>query len=259
MSGRKAGGVRSDSGTAASDIGLLYVGLDYRPNNNFVVGLLAQADWARNEDADDSVSARGRGWMIGPYLVARLHQNLIFDGRLAWGLSNNSVDPLGIYRDTFKGERWLAKAQLTGEFSTGMFDILPQVGVIYFEERQKAYTGSLGITIPSQTVSSGRVMFGPRTATSINTPGGATIAPYVSLKGVWNFDKTEFIDLDTGLAGSGSERLRARAEVGLNVALPDGTTVRSDAFYEGIGTKQDRTYGISIRVSVPLQTSFTPH
>ena len=34
----------------------------------------------------------GNGWMIGPYLSARIHDNIYLDLRAAWGRSSNDVD-----------------------------------------------------------------------------------------------------------------------------------------------------------------------
>ncbi|MEO1161269.1 MAG: hypothetical protein AAFW74_12590 [Pseudomonadota bacterium] len=46
--------------------------------------------------------------------------------------------------------RWLAKGQLTGDFNYNSFQTSPFVCVIYFEERQKVYVDSLGISIRQQ-------------------------------------------------------------------------------------------------------------
>ena len=52
--------------------------------------------------------------MAGPYVSARLGPNLYFTGRAAWGISENEVDPFGLYTDDFSTDRWLASAELTG-------------------------------------------------------------------------------------------------------------------------------------------------
>ena len=129
---------RVDNDTTRNDIGLLYVGADYRFGPDLVVGLLTQFDWTDEKDAAQNIAADGRGWMAGPYVVTRLNRNLIFDGRVAWGLSDNKVNPLGLYSDSFDGQRWLAKGQFTGDFRYGAVHLAPHVAVIYFEEKQKA-------------------------------------------------------------------------------------------------------------------------
>ena len=241
---------RSDNGRAAQDLGLLYIGADYRVASNMVVGVLAQFDWAA--DDNDSYAAKGRGWMIGPYIAARLHDNLVFDGRVAWGKSNNEVSPTATYRDDVRATRWLAKAQLTGDADFGGLKIQPHAGIIYFTVTHDAYTDGLAIDIPSQRIKLGRVTFGPKVATTLTRPDGTTIAPYVTVKGIWDFDKADIVDLDTGLAPSGASDLRARVEGGFTVATPLGTSLTGEGFFDGIGDSRARAYGGHLRLTMPL-------
>jgi predicted regulator of Ras-like GTPase activity (Roadblock/LC7/MglB family) len=58
----------------------------------------------------------GNGWMVGPYVGIQLSKNLIFDARAAWGQSDNQVNPIGLYTDSFSTDRMLARANLTGNW-----------------------------------------------------------------------------------------------------------------------------------------------
>ena len=84
-------------------------------------------------------NADGRGWMAGPYVSARLTQNLYFDARALWGRSSNHIDPLGAYTDSFEGNRALASAKLTGRWAFGGLTFQPSAELIYFTEEQEAY------------------------------------------------------------------------------------------------------------------------
>ncbi|MEM7749096.1 MAG: hypothetical protein AAF346_12625, partial [Pseudomonadota bacterium] len=68
---------KTDNDTADSTLGLLYVGADYRFSQSLVVGLLGQFDWSGEEDNAVSADIDGRGWMLGPYMAARLHKNIL--------------------------------------------------------------------------------------------------------------------------------------------------------------------------------------
>jgi outer membrane autotransporter protein len=240
-----------DDETRESDIGLLYVGADYLINPDFLVGFLAQFDWMDQKDTTEDIAVDGVGWMAGPYVVARLHQNLLFDGRVAWGQSDNDVNPLGLYTDDFDTDRWLAKAQLTGDFRRGDWRFSPFVRAIYFEEHQKAYTDSLGTPIPSQTVSLGRVTFGPEVSYVFRTDT-MEVEPRIGIQGIWDFDKAEIVDLSSGLAAGSSADLRARIEGGLAFRLANGASLTADAFYDGVGVDDLDMYGGSVKVRVPL-------
>ena len=173
-------------------------------------------------------------------------------GRAAWGQSENDVNPFGTYTDQFDTTRWLLRGQLTGDFQAGNWHLAPHIGVLYFEEEQNSYIDSLNIFIPSQTISLGRLTFGPKISTRIETPDGRIISPHLSLKGIWDFDKAEVVDLDTGLAAGSSEDLRARLEGGLYVIMSNGWSINGEGFYDGIGVDDLEAFGGSVKLTVPL-------
>ncbi|MBU2149303.1 MAG: autotransporter domain-containing protein [Alphaproteobacteria bacterium] len=240
-----------DDETRESEFGLLYFGADYLINPSFLVGFLAQLDWMNEKDTIEGVAADGLGWMAGPYVVARLHQNVLFDGRVAWGQSANHVDPLGLYTDDFDTDRWLARGQLTGDFEKGNWRFSPQLSTIYFAETQKGYSDSLGNIIPGQTVSLGRLTFGPEVSYSFEH-NGMELEPSFAVKGIWDFDKAGIVDLTTGLPAGSGAALRARVEGGLSLRNANGFAVTGEAFYDGIGADGFESYGAAVRVKLPL-------
>ncbi|MGI9405263.1 MAG: Ig-like domain-containing protein [Hyphomicrobiaceae bacterium] len=235
-----------------NDLGSLSVGVDYTFGSSLVVGLLGQFDWTDESDRQAQFDARGFGWMVGPYLVHRLHDNLIFDGRVAIGRSDNEVSPYATYTDSFEGERWLAKGQLTGDFRFGAINVAPHVGVIYFEERQKAFTDHNGVAIDSQTARLGRLTFGPQVSSRYVAANGTVITPSLGVRGIWDFTKTGLVDLETG-ARLGEQDLRGRVDLGLSVALPNGISVAGKGFYDGVGADDFESYGGNLAVKIPLQ------
>ncbi len=243
---------RVDDDTAKSDFGLLYVGADYRFRDGLVVGLIAQFDRTDEEDDANDYAIEGKGWMVGPYVVARLSANLIFDARAAWGKSNNEVSPYNTYTDDFDGQRKLLRGRLTGDFSFGGVHVAPHIGVIYFSEEQKAYTDSNGYAIGAQTVELGRLTFGPKFSTAFKRSDGVTIAPFVAINGIWDFKRTDQVDIDTGFAVTGSDKFRARTEAGLSIRLPQGVAITGEGFYDGIGADGYNAYGGSLKVGVPF-------
>ncbi len=244
------GTTKADQGR--QDLGLLYIGADYRLSPGLVFGVLAQFDWSNEEDAVEKISAKGFGWMVGPYLVARLDKNLIFDTRIAWGQSTNKINPLGVYEDEFKTNRWLARARLTGNFDVGGFNFTPHVGILYFEEQQKAYVDSLGTYIPGQTINLGRVTFGPKVSFRVEGPDNMVLVPHFGVTGIWDFEKAEIVDLETGFATNAGSDLRVRVEGGLRIEFPNNWDVQARGFADGIGTDDSETYGGSIRLRIPL-------
>jgi len=117
------------NGNADGDFDILYVGADIPLTTNLLVGILGQFDWAKEHTKLDGSSAEGNGWMVGPYLSARIDEHLFFDWRAAWGQSDNKVNPIGTYTDHFDTDRWLTTARLTGNWTSGNLAADPVRGV----------------------------------------------------------------------------------------------------------------------------------
>ncbi len=233
-----------------SDIGLLHVGADYLVTLSLLVGVLAQVDVTNEKDSSVGSSVDGAGWMAGPYIVARLHENVLFDARVAWGQSFNDISPLGTYRDSFNTERWLAKAQLTGDFRAGNWTFAPHAGVIYFEDAQEGYTDSLGVAIPGQTATLGRVTFGPKVGYRVSGEGRSSIEPFLGVEGIWDFDVAKTVDPTTGIVAS-SDDLRARVEAGVTAVFKHWS-ISGEGFYDGIGANNLEAYGGKARATIPF-------
>ena len=79
---------------------------------------------------DPANNASGRGWMVGPYFVAKTpEQPLYFEGRLLYGQTDNEISPLGTYTDSFETERWLAQLRATGEYKIRNTTLMPLLDV----------------------------------------------------------------------------------------------------------------------------------
>ena len=242
--------VRVRSGDTRSDVGLAYLGADYRFSRNLVIGLLGQVDWTDETDSNANTAASGFGWLLGPYAAVRLTDNLIFDGRAAMGTSNNKVDPLGLFSDDFETTRWLVKGQLTGDFTIDEIVFNPFISALYFEETQHSFTNTLGMRIPSQTLSLGRIKFGPKVSTRLRSEDGLVFAPHFTFSGIFDFDRARQTN-SQGLAVN-SSRIRGRAEGGLSVTTPEGWQIEGEGFYDGIGAKNLESFGGGLSLTVPL-------
>lgn len=238
----------SDNRSSKSSVGLYYLGADYLVKPDLVVGILAQADLTDEDDRRLGTSVKGKGWMAGPYVAGRLHKNIVYDARAAWGQSTNDVDPFGLYTDQFDTNRQLLRARITGNLAAGRWTISPQIGVIHFAETQKAYTDSLGNRIPDQDVSLGRVSFGPTIGTRVPVSDKLAVEPYAKVTGFWDFEQADIVDPASGMAYS-TEKMRARTEAGMAFVFTKGWRLTTDVFYDGIGVTDYESYGGRIGVS----------
>lgn len=237
------------NGKSDGDFGLLYLGADYLVTSNVLFGVLVQFDWSDEDMQTTDGNIDGRGWMAGPYLSARLSENLFFNSRAAWGQSDNDIR-IGTTTGSFDTDRWLVSSDLTGNWRNGAWRFTPSVGIAYAQEDQDRYTNSAGTVVPSQTVSLGRVTFGPEVAYRMAAGGGTFIEPMASLKGLWDFDNEGNLVID-GIVASPDD-FRGRFEGGVIVTVPGGLALRATGNYDGIGSGDFEAYGGELWVSLPL-------
>lgn len=239
-----AGGVNED-GT----FGLLYVGGEYKVAPNLLLGLLAQFDWTDEDDDRTGIATEGDGWMVGPYIVARLAPHVYFQARTAWGESDNDVTPFGTYTDEFDTTRWLASALIEGRYKRGPWRLSPIGSIIYFEDEQERYTDTLGNTITGQTVSLGRATFGPLIGYGRDLGDGWHLDLFGEAKGIWDFDHDDRVV--SGLT-VGTDDLRAKLSGGVKLRGPRGTSFEASGFFDGLGADDFEAYGGTVSIRVPL-------
>lgn len=235
----------------SGNFGILYVGADYLVQPWLLVGALAQFDTMMDNSDKTSAKVSGKGWMVGPYVGVKLSENVLFDARAAWGQSDNTVNPFGYYSNKFETERWLAKASLTGNWHHGRWRFTPSVGVIYVAEEQQAYVDSLGVSISSQTSKIGRLTFGPEFGYKFRHDDGTTIEPHVSIKGMWDFDKTAYKSAVQGLLVSDDD-FRVKIEGGLLFKAPNGLAFRATVSHDGLGTADFSAWGGQLWLNMPF-------
>ncbi len=237
----------------SGSFGIVYAGADYKLTPSLLVGLLLQYDWTRDRSQQlllPTSTIEGQGAMAGPYVSGRLAQHLFFDARVAWGLSNNTINPFGTYQDKFATDRWLAHANLTGNWVFGNFRLTPSAGVTYASERQASYVDALGVGIPSQTLSLGRFAAGPEVAYRFIGMNGVMYEPQLSVKGLWDFQRPD-VPTVAGLVVS-TDPVHAKAELALLARAPSGFSLRGAVAYDGIGSTSFRDVGGRLWLNFPL-------
>jgi hypothetical protein len=203
-------------------------------NPNLLVGGMVQFDYAD----DPANNASGKGYMVGPYFVAKLPEHpLYFEGRLLYGQTDNEISPLGTYTDSFETERWLAQLRATGEYKLRNTTLMPLLDVTYTEDNQRAYTDSLGNTIPSQAVDLMQVSAGLDFSTPIPVQMG-NLELTGGIKGIYS-------STNGGTAAPEFENWRGRTTLGLNYDTGRGGTLKFGSFYDGLGTNYE-SYGASL-------------
>jgi outer membrane autotransporter protein len=244
-------GFNDDSGNldGKGHVGLLFVGSDYKISRDVIVGALVQFDWAEDETGLLASKVDGNGWMAGPYLSARVHENIYVDLRAAWGRSSNDI-AVGATTGSFDTSRWLVKGTVAGNWLYDCWRITPSAELAYVTESQDSFTNSAGVVVPGQDVSLGRLQFGPEVGYRFAHTAGTFIEPFAALKGVWDFDNPNVQVIDGITVGPGD--FWGRLEGGLTVMTATGWYVRGLASWDGVGSSDYNGYTLQGIVNVPL-------
>jgi uncharacterized repeat protein (TIGR01451 family) len=235
-----------NTGEGKGEMAILHAGADYMLTPDLLLGLGTQFDWMDYSDSGKRSRAEGYGFMIGPYITARLSDGLYLEGRIAWGQSDNSVSPYGSYEDSFSTERALVTTTLTGEYSYQELTIQPELRLSWFWEQTQTYIDSLGNNIPEVAAESGVLEFGPTFARTFEVSDGLTVTPQVSLKGVWTFaqrntaQKIVAVDATNQLTDEG---WRAQIEAGLDISAGNGLMLGISGSHDGLGDSEFSSWG----------------
>ncbi|MGC1497761.1 MAG: hypothetical protein WA790_18295 [Sulfitobacter sp.] len=237
---------------SSGHFGIAYLGADYLITPDLLAGVMLQFDSLDDESTVANSTISGKGWMIGPYVTARVAPNLIFDGRISYGQSTNKVSPTNTYTDEFDTDRFLIDASLSGNFDWDKWVVTPTLSISYIEERQHEYIDSNSNVVGKQKVSLGQIKFGPTFSTTIEGNNHSIIEPSFGVNGIYNFASRSGANITNNTADE-TNGLRARVEAAVRVTNRHGTRFEFGANYDGIGQNEFESWGANLKLTIPLQ------
>lgn len=233
-----------------------YIGTDYRISENLLIGTLVQLDSTKENSEILNSKVDGNGWMAGPYLSARLYQNVILDLRAVGGSSlSNNLEMTNVTAD-FDTSRWLVLGRISGDWRIGSWRFTPTTYVAYIEENLKNFTESTGARVLGQSIALGQVSFGPEISYRAQVVN-MDVQPYGSIKGIWNFERPEGPLVNAQLIGIGPywgqiNSFWGRLAAGIDLLMPKGSAMRVGLIYDGLGDKNYQSLTCLGQLSVPL-------
>ncbi|MGJ8617961.1 MAG: hypothetical protein ACSHWS_14060 [Sulfitobacter sp.] len=222
------------------------VGAHVSLNQNVSVGGLFEFDSTSYKLGGGEMS--GTGWLAGPYVVAKLpNQPLYFEGRALFGESNNKLVPGGggVTLDGIKTKRMLLQAKVQGAYDLGAVTLKPLLDATYTTDKRKAYSHSSGLALAEESVRLGHVAIGADFEMPVNVSYG-TLKIKGGLSGIWaETNRTIASPVQSSFEGG-----RAKANLGFDYEFDNGGLLRADAFYDGLGASDYRSYGMGISYGV---------
>jgi hypothetical protein len=241
MQNYAAGGL--ETGTSDGNLGVLYLGTRSMISPDIMVGALAQLDRGAESSAYDAPAMAAKGWMFGPYMSAKLGSGVTFDGRAAWGETENVVASSEI-EDSLT-QRRLVRGKLTGTREFGGWKVAPSVGLVYIEDAVR--DGASGATKAAGT---GKVEVLPEISKRFAVDDATFIEPRAALGAFVGFDDLEA--LNPAVTGVGATDVQVRAEAGVAVGVNDGTSLQATGGVESGSTTLPQNWTGRLQLNVPL-------
>lgn len=233
------------NGGAEGQFGIVALGADYLVSDDVLIGGFFQIDSLSQHNGATLEEAGGTGWLIGPYLTARLSDGLYLDILAGAGRAENRVRPLGTYEDWFGSSRYIASATLQGEWGEGAWRFTPAVSGSWFGEISDGYVDSMGAAIPQLSAEQGQLTLGPGVRHVQDVGSGTTLTSSARMDAVLAARGTSIVPWQTGLHG----RLSGGLDLDFDGGASLGLSVTHDGlFHPGMGSTSIR---LSVGASLP--------
>jgi len=231
-------------GAGGGNLGVLYLGTRTMFGPDIMLGALAQLDRGLESAKYDEAEFAAKGWMFGPYVSMKLGSGIVFDGRAAWGETQNAV--AGTEIDNSHTGRRLMRGKLTGTRDYQGWKVAPSIGLVYVEDTMRdASTGD------AMAAGTGRVEVVPEVSRRFKVDDKTFFEPKAGVGAFVGFDDLSALNPTTTDLSGGDVQLRAQA--GFAVGVEDGTNLQATGAVESSAAKSsDNNWTGRLQLNVPL-------
>ncbi len=226
------------------NLGILYFGTRSMIGPDILVGALAQLDRGVETARYAPSELAASGWMAGPYLSMKLATGIVFDGRAAWGETENGN--LGVGSGETLTDRRLVRAKLTGTRQVEGWNVAPSVGLVYLEDAVR--DGTTGATKAAGT---GRIEVLPEVSRRFAVDGDTFIEPRAAVGGFVGFDELSGLKTATVTTGNAAD-MHLKAEAGVALGVKEGSSLQATGGVESTTTAAPETWTGHLQLKVPL-------
>lgn len=211
-------------------IGTLQIGVDYRPADGVVVGLLALGDWIRRDADGAAPTADGVGVMTGPYGAVEIDEDVFIEGMALVGWAWNTATSISGAEADYDSRRILLTARLSADEQRGRWMLRPQARVSWYAERSEAFFDGDGMAVDAGTEQLLQVRAGGEAGFDV-LRDDRLLRPFVGADLVWSA-----ADGRSGVGGSADGASGGSATLlgGVEGRIGDAT-FRGQATYDGLG------------------------
>lgn len=225
------------------------LGLDYKLNDRMMLGV---AFTYENVDLDTSTLAgagksESDGFGIAPYIGFSLSPQWSASATAGYSWVDYDTSRNGnTITGSFDAKRWFASGALNGSYARGNLRIMPQVGILYLNEDQDAYTESTGAAVGSTEIKLGRLSAGGRLGYVTGS-----VMPYVKLIGEYDFEHPDAVAIGNGTFTSDDD-FGGKVGVGMDFFTARSFTGTVETSYDSLGRSELDVWTLMAR----LRTQF---
>ena len=233
-----------DTGTRDGNLGVVYLGTRSMVGPDIMVGALAQFDRGVEIAKYDAPEVAAKGWMAGPYVSMKLGSGVVFDGRAAWGETENAVASPDI--DNSLTARRIVRGKLTGTRDVQGWSVAPSVGLVYVEDAVRdAASGE------ARAAGTGKVEVLPEVSKRIAVDDVTFIEPRAAVGAFVGFDNLEA--LNPAVPSVGPTDVQLKAEAGVAYGVKDGSSLSATGGVEsGTTNSTPQNWMGRLQLNVPL-------
>lgn len=224
------------------NLGVLYLGTRSMVGPDIMLGGLAQFDRGVESDRYGEAELTAKGWMAGPYVSMKLGPGVVFDGRAAWGETENIATSLED-ENSLTGRR-LVRGKLTGTRQVNGWSVAPSIGLVYVEDAVRdADSGE------TRASGSGKVEVLPELSRRFALDGETFIEPRAALGAFVGFDDLSALNPATSTHPTD---VQLKAEAGIAVGVKDGSTLQATGGVESGSSTAAGSWAGRLQFNVPL-------
>lgn len=232
-----------DTGTSDGNLGSIYLGTRSMIGPDIMFGALAQFDRAVETSTYNAPGMAAKGWMAGPYMSAKLGSGVTFDGRAAWGETENAVASPEI--DDSLTARRLVRGKLTGTREFGGWNVAPSVGLVYVEDAVRDSASG-----ETRAAGTGKVEVLPEVSKRFAVDDVTFIEPRAAVGAFVGFDDLQAIN--PAVPSVRPTDMQLKAEAGVAYGVKDGSSLQATGGVESGTTTTPENWMGRLQLNVPL-------
>ncbi len=233
-----------DTGTRDGNLGVVYLGTRSMVGPDIMVGALAQFDRGVEIAKYDAPEVAAKGWMAGPYVSMKLGSGVVFDGRAAWGETENAVASPDI--DNSLTARRLVRGKLTGTRDVQGWSVAPSLGLVYVEDAVRdAASGE------ARAAGTGKVEVLPEVSKRFALDDVTFIEPRAAVGAFVGFDDLQA--LNPAVPSVRPTDVQLKAQAGVAYGVKDGSSLSATGGVESGTTNSTlQNWMGRLQLNVPL-------